>query len=293
MECKLANAFEEIFFISGLPRSGSTLLGSILRQNPALSAGMTSPMYSLVNGLLPRLSNANEFNAFISDEARLRLLRGLFDNFYADLAGGTVFDTNRHWTSKLSLLLQLFPQTRFICCVRPIPDIVQSFESLFSARPAEISRMMNFEPETNVYTRADHLMTGGGVVGFPLNALKDAAFGPWSDRLMLISYANLCARPDEVMAGVYEFLGLEGFAHDFGDVAFDAEAYDRGMGLPGLHRVRRAVKAEPRELRLPPDLIVRLAGPYFWEAPQPGVRSHLAFARNVTAPAARRTVAAS
>ncbi len=275
----MASAFEKIFFISGLPRSGSTLVGSILRQNPAVSAGMTSPMYSLVNGLLPRLSNANEFNAFISDETRLRLLRGLFDSFYADLGGGIVFDTNRHWASKLPLLLQLFPQTRFICCVRPVPEIVQSFESLFAARPAEISRMLNFEPETNVYTRTDHLMTGGGVVGFPLNALKEAFFGPWSDRLMLISYANLCSRPDEVMKGVYEFLQLKGFAHDFGDVAFDADAYDRDMGLPGLHRVRRAVKAEPRQLRLPPDLIGRLAGPYFWETAQPGSRSQLAFAR--------------
>ena len=289
----MANAFEKIFFISGLPRSGSTLFGSILRQNPAVTAGMTSPMYSLVNGLLSRLSNANEFNAFISDEVRLRLLRGLFDNFYADLGGGMVFDTNRHWTSKLPLLLQLFPETRFICCVRSIPEIVQSFEALFAARPAEISRMMNFDPETNVYSRVDHLMTGAGVVGFPLNALKEAVFGPWSDRLMLISYANLCNRPDEVMAGVYEFLGLKGFGHDFGDVAFDADAYDRSMGLAGLHRIRRAVKAEPRELRLPPDLIARLAGPYFWEAPPPGVKSHLGLARSVTAPAARRTVAAS
>src|SRR5262249_49243958 len=101
--------FEKIFFISGLPRSGSTLLGAILRQNPAISAGMTSPMYSLVSGLLPRLSNANEFNVFISDGARLRLLRGLFENFYADQGREIVLDTNRHWTSKLPLLLQLFP----------------------------------------------------------------------------------------------------------------------------------------------------------------------------------------
>jgi sulfotransferase len=275
----LPKAFEDIFFISGLPRSGSTLLGSILRQNPAISAGMTSPMYSLVNGLLPRLSNANEFNVFISNDARRRLLRGLFHNFYEDLGGKIAFDTNRHWTSKLPLLLELFPDTRFICCVRPIPEIVQSFEALFAARPAELSRIMNFDPETNVYTRTDHLMSGAGIVGFPLNALKDAFFGPHSDRLMLISYANLCGRPEEVLAAIYEFLQIEGFAHDFGNVAFDADAYDRGIGLPGLHRIRSSVKAQPLELSLPPDLIARLTGPYFWEVPPQGARSHLDFAR--------------
>lgn len=236
-------------------------------------------MCGLVNGLLPRLSGANEFNVFIDDETRLRLLRGLFHNFYEDGDRAVVFDTNRHWTSKLALLLQLFPDTRFICCVRPVPEIVQSFESLFAVRPAELSRLVNFEPETNVYTRSDHLMTGTGIVGFALNALKDAFFGPWSDRLMLISYANLCSRPDEVMAGVYDFLEMERFAHDFSNVAFDADAYDRSMGLSGLHRIRSAVKAEARALTLPPDLIARLAGAYFWEVAQPGSRSHLAFAR--------------
>ncbi|MEM5734156.1 sulfotransferase, partial [Shewanella algae] len=34
-------------FISGLPRSGSTLLSAILRQNPRFSAGMSSPVAML------------------------------------------------------------------------------------------------------------------------------------------------------------------------------------------------------------------------------------------------------
>jgi sulfotransferase len=33
-----------IHFISGLPRSGSTLLSAILRQNPRFHAGMTGPV---------------------------------------------------------------------------------------------------------------------------------------------------------------------------------------------------------------------------------------------------------
>jgi len=244
---------------------------------------MTSPMYSLVNGLLSRLSNANEFNIFISDDARLRLLRGLFHSFYEEPGGKIAFDTNRHWTSKLSLLLALFPDTKLICCVRPIPEIVQSFETLFASRPAEVSKILNFDPETNVYNRTDHLMSGAGIVGFALNALKDAYFGPRSDRLMLISYANLCSRPDEVMAGVYDFIQMDRFAHDFNDLAFDADAYDRSMGLPGLHRIRNSVRAETQTLSLPPDLIARLAGSYFWEVAQPGAKGHLAFARDVTA----------
>jgi hypothetical protein len=36
-----------LHFISGLPRSGSTLLAALLRQNPRFSAGMSSPVYAL------------------------------------------------------------------------------------------------------------------------------------------------------------------------------------------------------------------------------------------------------
>lgn len=35
-------------FISGLPRSGSTLMEAILRQNPRFSAGMSNPVANLI-----------------------------------------------------------------------------------------------------------------------------------------------------------------------------------------------------------------------------------------------------
>ena len=42
-----------VHFISGLPRSGSTLLAAILRQNPRFHAGMSSPVASLFMALQP------------------------------------------------------------------------------------------------------------------------------------------------------------------------------------------------------------------------------------------------
>ena len=43
-----------IHFISGLPRSGSTLLAAILRQNPSLHAHISSPVGALITAV-PRL----------------------------------------------------------------------------------------------------------------------------------------------------------------------------------------------------------------------------------------------
>ena len=48
-------ADRQFHFISGLPRSGSTLLAGILRQNPRFHASMSSPVSGLLNGALEQM----------------------------------------------------------------------------------------------------------------------------------------------------------------------------------------------------------------------------------------------
>ena len=257
---------KNIYFISGLPRSGSTLLSALLNQNPALAAGMSSPVFSLVNAMMGRLSSANEFNAFLDDEKRRRILRGLFENYYDDQPDKVVFDTNRNWTPKIEMLLELFPNTKFICCVRPIAEIIQSFERLFAANSMQLSKVVNYDPDTTVYTRADMLMIGNGLVGLPLNGLKEAFYGRHSEHLMLVSYKNLATRPAIVLKAIYDFVGESAFDHRFDNLAFDVREYDAQIGLPGLHDLRAKVSYSPANLSIPPDLVARFAGTYFWEA---------------------------
>src|SRR5699024_6041458 len=77
-------------FTSGLPRSRSTLLAALLLQNPRFSAGMSGPLAGLFGALLGEMSARNEFAVFIDDAKRERILRGLFDSFYADCAADVV-----------------------------------------------------------------------------------------------------------------------------------------------------------------------------------------------------------
>ncbi|WP_373533726.1 sulfotransferase [Microcoleus sp.] len=48
-------------FISGLPRSGSTLLAALLRQNPRFHSAMTSPIGGQVDRMLSAMSEDNQF----------------------------------------------------------------------------------------------------------------------------------------------------------------------------------------------------------------------------------------
>ncbi|MEZ2229230.1 MAG: sulfotransferase [Microcoleus sp.] len=97
-------------FISGLPRSGSTLLAALLRQNPRFHATMTSPVGGLVERMLEAMSEDNECSVFISPEQKRALILGIFSAYYHPQADKEIiFDTNRLWCSKLPLIRELFP----------------------------------------------------------------------------------------------------------------------------------------------------------------------------------------
>ncbi|WP_424934541.1 hypothetical protein [Amaricoccus macauensis] len=62
-----------------------------------------------------------------------------------------------------------------------------------------------------------------------------------------------------------QFLGLDWFEHDFGNVEYDAPEFDNAMGVRGLHRVSGPVRSSERPTVLPPDLFEKFAGYTFWD----------------------------
>jgi sulfotransferase len=145
-----------IHFISGLPRSGSTLLSALLLQNPALHAGISSPVGSLLGAMLRDVSQDNESAVLMDDAQREILLRGVFEGYYHALQETrTIFDTNRGWTTRLALLATLFPEAKIICCVRHIPWIIDSVERLLRANRFELSKIFAYDPSGTVYSRAE------------------------------------------------------------------------------------------------------------------------------------------
>jgi sulfotransferase len=259
-----------IHFISGLPRSGSTLLSAILRQNPAFHAAMTSPVGSLYMALETAMSRRNEVSVFLDLGQRRALLRGVFAGYYHQADPATVlFDTNRLWCARLPALAELFPEARVICCVRDVPWIMDSIEHQANRNPFELSGLFGYEASGTVYNRLKRVAAPDGMVGYALNALKEACFGAYSERLILIDYEALTRAPGAVIAQLYKLLGEPPFGHDFENVAYEARAFDAALGTPGLHDVRGRVEWRPRPTVLPPDLFERFVDDSFWCQPHP------------------------
>lgn len=254
-------------FISGLPRSGSTLLAALLRQNPRFHASMTSPVGTLFRGLLNQLGAGSEYGADVSTEQRRRLARGLFDAYYADHADkAVVFDTNRMWSAHMPALLDLYPGAKLIACVRNVAWIMDSLERRYRANPFEITRLFNDDTERNtVYSRVETLAQANRLVGYPWTALKEAVYGEQAASLLVVDYELLAAAPAQVMPLIYQFIGEPAFEHDYERVQYDAPEFDARLGLHGLHTVRAQVSLQPRSTILPPDLFEKFAALSFWK----------------------------
>jgi sulfotransferase len=252
----------QYYFISGLPRSGSTLLSAILRQNPKFHTGISD---TLVSHFRSQIEVSNEVPSNEFDEQRLKhILTSTVDSFYYNVSKPIIFNTNRLWTNLLPEIKALYPYTKVICCVRDINRIIDSFERMHQKNPFTISSVYGKSVDLNVYTRSHSLMVEGGVVKLPYDSLKSAFTGPHSDMLMLVEYDILTKNPEGTMKAIYNFIGQPYYNHDFNDVESSYDEYDSNIRLKGLHTTQKVVKHTEKAYILPPDILNQYSNLEVW-----------------------------
>jgi sulfotransferase len=164
------------------------------------------------------------------------------------------------------LLNSLFPESSVICCVREVPWVIDSVERLVRRNPTHVSGMFQIKGAQTVYTRVKDLMdTDLGLIGLPWVSLREAWFGELAEKLIVVRYESLVRNPLNVVQRLYERLGETPFAHDFDNIEYQDEEFDRRLGMPDLHTVRRKVEPVERATILPPDLFMKYVDMSFWE----------------------------
>ena len=257
---------QKIHFISGLPRSGSTLLSALLRQNPKFHADISTPLANLLQTNLQMLSAGTEAAHLVDEAQKPIILRAIAEAYIStSTERKVVFDTNRSWCAKMPLVAELFPGSKVIACVRDVPWVLDSLERIIRKNPFQNSRLFSGDERATVYSRVETLMRHDRLVGFPWAALKDAFYGEQAESLLVVDYEFLARRPAEVLKLVYTFIDEPWWnGHDFDNVEFDAPQFDEALGLAGLHKVKPKVAFEQRKSILPPDLFVKYQGMDFW-----------------------------
>ena len=253
---------KQYHFITGLPRSGSTLLTSILNQNPKFSSNITDPLANLVRGVIDSSQDSPGMKTLVPVERRKNLVRHLFEGFYEDVDKEVIFNTNRAWTLLSGPIHDLFPKSKFIVCVRDINWVLDSFELAHRRNPFS-SNTVTGGLEGTVYSRIDMLMEEKGIVGFPYIGIKQAITGPEKHLMFILEYDKLVKNPEPTMKALYNFIGEPYYRHDFNNVEASWDEYDAEIGIK-LHDVRKKVEYKPRNFILPPDILNKYANMEVW-----------------------------
>lgn len=233
-----------------MPRSGSTLLCNILSQNPAFSVGGTSGLIDMMLNVRAEWDKIPEFRAMDQvegEQRKLKTLRGMIAGYHSiEHSFKVAFNKSRSWIAHLDMFeVAMAQKAKVIVPVRDVRDILASFESLW--RETAALRQIHYEARNyyafqSVVGRTTVWGAADGPVGIAYNRIQDAFLRGYGDRLHLVSYSRLCDHPEEVLLGIYDFLGEEYFAHDFNDITPSTVEDDFAYGIPGLHSVERRLR---------------------------------------------------
>lgn len=206
---------KSVLYVTGLPRSGSTLLCQLLDMHPEIhSDGHSSPLQGILQTLRHQISN-NDFLLsqmdvdFDKGYKRLQNLnRGLMNGWFAGTDKEWVVDKNRGWLMHIDLVQALDPNFRMLVCIRDPAQIYGSIEArhqqtLLLDFPDNLASLTR-------YARADKLFSADGVIGAPLKAieaLQDIPKG-LQDRLFYVVFEHLMQEPEKVLKSLYEWLQL-------------------------------------------------------------------------------------
>ncbi len=263
-------AQRRLLFISGLPRSGSTLLAAILRQNPRFRAGISSLLADIF-GVTLRAMSMSEGAQFVNEEQRRAVLSAVFEAYYLhEPEGVVVFDTNRAWCSLTAAISQLLPTSRVVCCVRSPAWILDSVERLIQRNALHAPRTVGAD-RGNVFERCGAMTAPNGFLSAPLSGLKQAWVGECADRVIAVRYNSLCENTCRVLAEIYDLVEEEPFQRDFDNFEYEEPEFDSRLGMPGLHRVDGPVSVRTRRTILPREIFAQYDRE-FWNAPDQNPR---------------------
>jgi len=236
-------------FLAGLPRSGNTLLSAILNQNPNIYSTPLSPLPSLMWEYERSCCYMENVNRNVENNVRAnKFLSSFISNFYVDVEKPVIIDREKGWGTPDNLNIikrYITPTPKIIFTVRNILDILSSFVRM---NPEYIAKSV---ANRNVYisnyystqdATAEYLMETNGDIDKALLSLASAFYPENKGMFHIVEYNDLVAKPEETMSGIYKFLELPDYKHDFNNINKVESDNDTVLGLPeDLHNVRKSL----------------------------------------------------
>jgi hypothetical protein len=216
---------KEYYFLTGLPRSGNTLLGSIINQNPKISLTANSILTDVIYQL-SLIKNYRIYKNFPDENSFDNIIKNVFNNYYKDWKAEYIVDRAPWGTpGNLSLLKSIIKKPKFIILYRPVLECLASF--------------IKIEKPINVEEKCHELMNENSIIGKNLFSIKNII--KEKEDYIIINYLDLINKPLDQINKIYKFLNIENFKHvfkNFNDFSANNIRYDDTVLNAPLHKIR-------------------------------------------------------
>jgi sulfotransferase len=218
--------------LSGLPRTGSTVLSAILYQNPNIHVEGLSPLCQLMWDMDQSLSCDYCYRCMLSNnklEFSKEIISLTVKTYYKDIDRKIILDKCRSWTfpENVNLIKKYIRKDpKIIVMERDVDEIIKSF--LYYAKrqniDIELFKKQLFEPDSEPLMR-------------PLAGYEYAKNNN-NGEYFFIDYNDFVENPKKNLDDLYCFLNIEPFDHYFENIERGPTEDDILLNHPGLHEVR-------------------------------------------------------
>jgi len=241
---------KQFVFLSGLPRTGSTLLSAILSQNPDIHTEGNSALCQILwDAHISCTQNATEqLKANKRSQTPHDIVSQIPHLYYKNSDCSFVVDKCRAWTLPGNVeILKTYVSKDYkvIVLERPVVEVVKSFMRVHQANPLTF----------NIKYIEELIAQNSEVVMKTLSGIVWAKQNNENNNFLFISYDEITTKTEETIKKIYDFCGWEYFKHDFTNVVmkFPEDDYS-AYGLKNLHEVRPKVEKQNYEVVLPKEI---------------------------------------
>jgi sulfotransferase len=234
---------KKYYFLSGLFRSGNTVLSAILNQNLDVYSSPLSPISGYMWTLHNNMENSENDKRSKDKTGQETVMKNLLSNYYSNIDKPTIIDREKQWPLPANFYLlkkYIDPNPKIIFTVRPMLEILLSLINILG-KDLETAMEKDFWPMRPYLTlndnKCDYLMQTGSHYDLITHCFISLHESP--ENFHIVEYDDIVNKPEDVMYGIYDFLGLPRYDHDFENIEKIEEDNDLLLGLPvDLHKIR-------------------------------------------------------
>ena len=247
---------KKLFFLVALPRSGNTLFGSLMNQNPDIAVTPNSITLEIMKDLF-LLKQTDVFQNYPDHKSLDNVLDSIFDTYYKDWPQKYIIDRGPVMTPGNFMLMQTQFKRPFkiIIILRDLMDVLASYIKWFENEPTAFP---NKYGHTTIEQKLSMLMNKDGAIAKDLEAIKNSFNYP--EICHYLRYDDLVNQPEIEINKIYDFLKIPRFNHNYKSLnqfKINGIGYDDTVVGNKMHTIREEIRKEdnPYRSQLPKRIV--------------------------------------